>query len=433
MSQSYKETAISKLPDVTSENSKNIIREIYCMVLSMNIPSSGPFRMFVTDFTRNKHIANPKIKNHCFGEEAEVPIDQIFQVEVYREKWHFFRQEYESTFGEQLIEAGTKSPYRIAEKFCIMKAQVGVKKYGGVLEGRLKHGRLVGKDDLGNELVQNLLSKIRGLPSSFRLLVAEKAHMLFPGVRLEYNNFNHFNLPEEDNNAGESENEQGINESGSPSSWGISFNQASENLIKNEDFNDDYIPDTQYYNDYVNSPERINSEEDDELSLFPTRETEGHGLFEIPQLNDLLFTDSKIDGRIYRTKGRIVGCIPSDFSHLCAKGYGSEDGLVVISDPFLRGLEILISEQDFSNRQVDIMLDQQKYVSVHLDKEQLFELFDTPHIETIYTNLSSLNKKLYNNLEQFFDLYKKKLPIGAGELLTVWSTRNISLRQILQL
>ena len=437
MSQSYKGTAISKLPDVTSESSKNITRDIYCMVLSMNIPSTGPFRMFVTDFTRNKHIANPRIKNHCFGDEAEVPIDQIFQVEVYREKWHSFRQEYESTFGEQLIEAGTKSPYRIAEKFCIVKAQIGVKKYGGVLEGRLKHARLVRKDDMDNELVRNLLCKIRSLPSSFRSLVGEKAQKLFPGLSLECDDTKQFNSLKEESNFGESESEsesgQEMNDNGSPFGRAHSLNHASETLVKNEDFNDGYVPDTQFENDYLNSPQRRGSEDEDELSFFSTREIEKRGLFEISQLNDLLFVDSKIDGRIYRTKGRVIGSVPSDWSHLCVKGYGLEEENVVVNDPFLRGLEVLISEQEFTTRQADTILDQQKCVSIHLDKQQLFEIFDTPHVETIYTNLFDLNKKLYNNLEQVFELYKKGIPFGARGLLTVWSARNISLGQILQL
>ena len=217
------------------------------------------------------------------------------------------------------------------------------------------------------------------------------------------------------------------------------------------------IPDTLFPNDYVDTAhqsldahiQQRENEMDYENNSFPNpahgafshgysqqghaqRELSQQAYYSLKQLND--YHSYGIDNEVYRVRGKILGCNPSDWSQVCIKKYEHDSfkNKVVLSDPYMRNLEIILCDQIPLNSQEEVLLDSDNSITIVLDQEQIAQALNTEAIELAYTIISKLNKKSFTNEILEFELYKKSVHINAKNQFLIWSARNVSFDVIMK-
>lgn len=437
MSQSAYQSTIEDLPDVTSSTNNTISKEIFCLGLFINIAASGPCRMFVTDFTNNKLISNSYIDSY-FIDEFEIPTEQIFQIDLYKEKLKSLIDEYEAKFDEVLFDPGAAPPFRISDKICIVNVSVMLKKFNNVLEGRARSIRLVNEADMANEKLQKLFTNLTQLPNSFFIENIARAKQVIPNTfysRILDKTSNINTKP-----AASSTSESVINDS-----------QPRQTYVKTEETTEAFIPDTLFPDDYQNNLDRlpevrnsqplarnesqsqnqkqVNNNQNESQNLYQSEGITSQKYYSLKQLNDNYTTD--VDNEIYRVKGKIVGYSPSDWSYICIKKYENKMNKISLSDPSIRDLELTICDQVAISNLEEILLDSDNSITVFLDKEQIIQALNLNAIESIYTSISELNDKSFTDNVVEFELYKKFINVNATNKFLVWTVRNISFNNIM--
>lgn len=437
MSQSGYVCTIEDLPDVTISTNLKITKDIYCLGLFINIAATGPCRLYVTDFTTNPRVSNLFFESY-YIEEFEIPSEQIFLIDVYQEKLKVLINDYEKRYKEPLFEQEARPPFRISNKLCILRATVVLKKFNNVLEGRAKSIRLINKEELlDNEKLQTLYANICKLPKEFLKENLTRARNVIPDRYLEtvlpsfentnpaINEFNEVNL--------KVDTESVINDS-----------QPRQTYVKTEEATENMIPDTLFPNDYSNTAHQLA-----DADTFQQEEAEaenanshhaGHSqqphsqkaYYSFKQLND--YHSYGIDNEVYRVKGKILGFNPSDWSQICIKKYEHDavKNKIILSDPYIRNMEIILCDQMPLNNQEEILLDSDNSITIVLDQAQICKALNIEAIELAYTKVSELNKKSFISEVVEFELFKRLVNINTNNQFLVWSARNISFDAIMK-
>lgn len=452
MSQTVPASTIESLSDVTGSTSNTLFKEIFCFGLSINISSSGPSRLLVTDFSSNPLISN-SFRGSYFIEEFEIPVEQIFQIDLYQEKLNVLIKEYELNFRDSLFDASPAPPFRISDKVCILKASVVLKKYNNVLEGRARKVRLVNNGDLGDDNLKKLFSRLSKLPASFFNDNMDKIKKVIPNIYYE-------KALSDLKDQGSSQTKRTVNGALSGSNLPsqnqgsqayssqatqfpikrenvtniISESQPGQGSIKCEEISETVVPDTLFAEDYFNS-------DDENLPEFgnsqPPQVSQNilnipQGYHSIKQLNES-FSNS-IDNEIYRIKAKVIGSNPDDLSYICVKTYKHQmrDNKILLSDPFMRSLELIICDQSTRSGNEDvILLEMDNFMTIYLDGEQLLKSFDFDSIESAYTKLPQLIDKSFKSSFVELELFKKFVKINDGDQLLVWSARNLVISDLI--
>lgn len=444
MSQSAYQSTIEDLPNVTSFTNCTITKEIFCLGLFINIAASGPCRLFVTDFTVNPRVSNSYVDSY-FIDEFEIPTEQIFQIDVYKEKLKLLIDEYETRFGEPLFDSGP--PFRISNKICILKASVVLKKFNNILEGRAKSIRLVSDEDMTSENLQKLYTNLGKLPKDFFIDNMTRAKTVIPNefykkIMSFSKDINPTTVEIPVNSDGSTN--ANFNANSNTDSI-INDSQPRQTYVKTEETTESMIPDTLFPADYLNTGERLS--DTDTLQGETEMESQNHvrnrsqensrislyqNYYSIKQLND--YHNHDIDNEVYRVKGIILGYNPGDWSHVCIKKYehNSAKNKTLLSDPYMRNLELILCDQSPPNNQEGVLLNSDNSITVVLDQKQITQALNIEAIESAYTKLSELNKKSFTNEVLEFELSKKLVNINTKNQFLVWSARNISFDVIMK-
>lgn len=438
MSQSGYACSIEDLPDVTFFTNLKITKDIYCLGLFINIAATGPCRLYVTDFTTNPRVSNPFFESY-YIEEFEIPPEQIFQIDVYQEKLQVLINDYERRYNEPLFEQDARPPFRISDKMCILRATVVLKKFNNVLEGRAKSIRLINKEELlDNENLQTLYANICKLPKEYLKENLTRARNVIPDRHLGPI------LPSFERRSPRINEHNEVNVKVDTESV-IHDSQPRETYVKTEEATENMIPDTLFPNDYSNTAQQSldadTFQQEDEAE--PENANSNHATYlqqphsqkayySLKQLND--YHSYGIDNEVYRVKGKILGCNPSDWSQICIKKYEheAEKNKIVLSDPYIRSMEIILCDQIPLNGQEEILLDSDNSITIVLDQAQVSQALNIEAIELAYTKIPDLNKKSFTNEVVEFELYKKLVNINTNNQFLIWTARNISFDAIMK-
>lgn len=457
MSQSAFQSTIEDLPDITTSTNVTITKEIFGLGLFINIAATGPCRLYVTDFTANPRVVNSFLDSFLI-DEFEIPTEQIFLIDVYKEKLKGLIDEYERRYREPLLEKEVRPPFRISNKICIVKATVILKKFNNILEGRARSVRLVNEGDfMASENLQKLYANVCKLPKEFFKENLTRAKTVIPSVYLEpvLASLGDKNSSINENSDISTNAKSNVN---SNTESVINDSQPRQTYVKTEEVTENMIPDTLFPNDYVDAAhesldadiQQRENEMEYENNSFPnparaTPSQNGysqHGYsqqgnsqqayYSLKQLND--YHSYGIDNEVYRVKGKIVGCNPPDWSQICIKKYehNSAKDKAVLSDPYMRNLEIILCDQIPLSSQEEVLLDSENSITIVLDQEQMVQALNIEAIELAYTRISELNKKSFTNEILEFELYKKLVHINAKSQFLIWSARNISFDVIMK-
>ena len=457
MSQSAYQSTIEDLPDITTSTNVTVMKEIFGLGLFINIAATGPCRLYVTDFTANPRVVNSFLDSFLI-DEFEIPTERIFLIDVYKEKLKGLIDEYERRYREPLLENDIRPPFRISDKICIVKATVVLKKFNNILEGRARSVRLVNEGDFkSSENLQKLYANICKLPKEFFKENLTRAKTVIPSVYLDpvlaslgdkNSNINGNSNASTNAKCNVNSNTESV----------INDSQPRQTYVKAEEVTENMIPDTLFPNDYVDTAhqsldadiQQRENEMDYENNSFPNpahatfsqhgysqqghsqRELSQQAYYSLKQLND--YHSYGIDNEVYRVRGKIIGCNPSDWSQVCIKKYehSSVKNKTVLSDPHMRNLEIILCDQIPLNSQEEVLLDSDNSITIVLDQEQIAQALNTEAIELAYTIISELNKKSFTNEILEFELYKKLVHINANNQFLIWSARNVSLDVIMK-
>lgn len=456
MSQSAYQSTIEDLPDITTSTNVTVLKEIFGLGLFINIAATGPCRLYVTDFTANPRVVNSFLDSFLV-DEFEIPTERIFLIDVYKEKLKGLIDEYERRYREPLLENDVRPPFRISDKICIVKATVVLKKFNNILEGRARSVRLVNEGDFkSSENLQKLYANICKLPKEFFKENLTRAKTVIPSVYLEPVLAS---LGDKNSNINGNSDTSTNPKSNVNSNTGsvINDSQPRQTYVKTEEVTEKMIPDTLFPNDYVDTAhqsldadiQQRENEMDYENNSFPNpahgafshgysqqghsqRELSQQAYYSLKQLND--YHSYGIDNEVYRVRGKILGCNPSDWSQVCIKKYEHDSfkNKVVLSDPYMRNLEIILCDQIPLNSQEEVLLDSDNSITIVLDQEQIAQALNTEAIELAYTIISKLNKKSFTNEILEFELYKKSVHINAKNQFLIWSARNVSFDVIMK-
>lgn len=410
MSQEHSECYIKDLPDPSNSLRGTVYRSIYCFCLFMNITNNGPFRLFVTDFTSNPLIANSYVKSH-YIEDFEIPIDFIFQVELFKEVWKPFLQDYEVTYGEKLIDMGERPPFRLSKKLILLNLNIQLKTYNGVVEGKARRLRLINELDRGNEHLQRLYVALTQLPRTFFIGNLDRARTILPP--------NYITRVLNGDTASISLDQKGENNTRpNKRTWNY------EPQIKKEAYETE-IPDTLFPSDYVNSSEPENEDEKNHYLESVESSFDNAKLVETKWLKENI---NAPDGKIYKVLCRIVGVVPDDWSHLCSKHYMiTQDSMhPILSDPLMSMLELLIRDE----AEKETFISGQQLMRVYLDPSDILDSLEYPSIESAYINLAKCNKRKLSNKTHLFKLYLKSKTLESGKEIAFWSAKDVNLKSL---
>lgn len=461
MSQSAYQSTIEDLPDISTSTNVTVTKEIFGLGLFINIAATGPCRLYVTDFTANPRVVNSFLDSFLI-DEFEIPTEQIFLIDVYKEKLKGLIDEYERRYREPLLENDVRPPFRISDKICIVKATVVLKKFNNILEGRARSVRLVNEGDFtSSENLQKLYAKVCKLPKEFFKENLTRAKTVIPSVYLEpvLASLGDKNSNINENNDGSTNARSNAN---SNTESVINDSEPRQTYVKTEEITESMIPDTLFPNDYVDTAhqsldadiqQRENEMEYENSFPNPCDATssqhayshhgysqQGHSqreksqqlYYSLKQLND--YHSYGIDNEVYRVRGKILGCNPSDWSQVCIKKYehNAVKNKALLSDPYMRHLEIILCDQIPLNSQEEVLLDSDNSITIVLDQEQIAQALNIEAIELVYTRISELNEKSFTNEILEFELYKKLVNINAKNQFLIWSARIISFDVIME-
>lgn len=159
-------------------------RTIYCFVLRVNLQlrPKAPDVYHVTDFTCNSQIAagRPAVMVH----DTPIDDDQVFTLDVFRAKTTKICDAYQARTGmplglTQMIVAQRTST-RIADRMLLLKVDVSLKLFNGVLECRTGNIEVVAKNDPSPYLGTLFYNMCRYLPAEFFTKLLPLSEMIIP-------------------------------------------------------------------------------------------------------------------------------------------------------------------------------------------------------------------------------------------------------------
>ncbi|CCH45916.1 hypothetical protein BN7_5503 [Wickerhamomyces ciferrii] len=122
---------INKLSDLPPTTSKPYYVQFSCMIVSVKL--GNPNRIFVTDFTRNRHMEQSFVNENWIQDYSDrIPNDQILLLNIYKEKFDPFAKRYGLLRGEPLPVGSLAVNVLPKAIFCTVKAKI--KSYNGVLD-----------------------------------------------------------------------------------------------------------------------------------------------------------------------------------------------------------------------------------------------------------------------------------------------------------
>ena len=399
-------------------------RQLYCLLLCIRLSfkPSAPYRLYVTDFTKNKYIANPRLEVPNMFDDLELDSDEIFQVDIYGEHLQPLLKQYQEHARHKLFES-RESVVRLLEKFCIIKFDAHLKLFCGVLEARGSNLQLLDKDygQRPPELI-HLYQKIKtsrpakSHKNKLKTVIPEDILMGSSngssGPSLEVGTVNKpETLPPHPHPP------TTLHSNGSNTTILSQSVYQSQPLKYEELFENDIIPDTKFNDDYVSIPD----EDDDDISEDDKIQFRQDNTLSIKNISSMSLVE---DGIIYETTGYIANIIPSDYSHICVKKFDYNPGTnsVEVSDPFLKPIEIIISS---TIPDKDLLLTRENSIKLYLDTKQLSQLFPQ-QIESLYTN-PKIFGDIFESLmlhKRKLKVYKKSVKLNNGKKIVVWTCKN---------
>ncbi|CAK7897558.1 hypothetical protein CAAN1_04S00518 [[Candida] anglica] len=154
---------------------------------------------------------------------------------------------------------------------------------------------------------------------------------------------------------------------------------------------------------------------------------------ETHSISQVLSSGNDVDNRLYRVRAYIAGTIPADLSQVCVKNYTYDTILErpVLEDPFLRQLEIILSD----NTNPRTVLTEKNSLVLTLNEEELLSFFDKEFKEEIYTTVATANQSfrdyLSNNPQKLLTINVKKRDAVHSQLPPVWTIHDLKLDDII--
>lgn len=413
-------STILSLPDIDVGSKRTVYKEIFCFGLVLNVMTSGPSRLYVTDFTSNPLVVNQYSKS-VFIDEVEVSSNQILQVDMYEEKLDEFFMNYKNVFHEDLIMGSHGSVVRICEKLCLLKTSVILKKYKNVLEARAKKVRLINLDDLANPELQNLLYKVSELPRDFIEDVQLKISTLLPSsfIAEKVQRISSSTVAEQSSQSnGHLEQTPDLSNEHYSSAVGSEFPTTQ---VKNED--DVLLPDTLFPEDYTNSSPDThlqNGGDSPESSpIVPVLKE----MYSFKDLNDI---SGNHDNILYPTRGRIVSIYPTDLSQIFVKPYILDsNSRITLGDPYGRDIEIIMCD-DVSQEEIN----PENILSIHVNGKDAIRLFGFESIEQAYIGQMSISQRQINQKPFNLEVFKHEHTLQSGVKYIVWEAKNLEYENI---
>lgn len=169
-----------------------------------------------------------------------------------------------------------------------------------------------------------------------------------------------------------------------------------------------------------------------------TQWTEAEGNFEYFSIADLNRMDEIDLNKIYKIKGYIVGINPSDWIYGCVKSYkfNEFDKKYELSDPFFRGIDIIISDlnpNDFKTSEK--LLTPDNSITINIDDDELEYMIGENQIELNYLYIKDITTMFYKLRDESkiinFKIFKKKKKISLSPLkeLSFWTAYNFKLSE----
>lgn len=425
--------------------------EVYCHILYVEMPPTGPLRIFVTDFTSNQNISNPNYSKEIDINNVTIPDDQILRVDVFSDKLDLLMRSYKELTGIDLIRDLNSQydpfskRYNTYQKMWIVKLGISLKKYNSTIEARMKfiqNGGLSDKNPYLIELYKNIMNLPgevlheninavnRSIPLEFheglnifiREKVLKKAELDLKRARDTLKTSQQFH------DALEPGQSKSSNSSNSPEA----DVEVPVSRVKNEILSDDIVPDTLFGNDYANSsPPPQDDDEDD-------NDNDNDLHFASLKYHSFKFLNQEIknadQGKMYRVNAYVQSVTPKDWSFTCVKGYRQSyiNNKIELSDPFIRSMEFILTESLLENNDNDMVkvLVPDDFLTVYLEGEQIANFFKINELENLYTTGNKFSEKFYSLKKRQpieLDLFKKDININKKDKLLVWSVRNFSI------
>lgn len=407
-------------------------RQLYCLLLCIRLSfkPSAPYRLYVTDFTKNQYIANPRLEVPNMFDDLELDSDEIFQVDIYGEHLQPLLKQYQEHARHKLFES-RESVVRLLEKFCIIKFDAHLKLFCGVLEARGSNLQLLDKDygQRPPELI-HLYQKIKtsrpakSHKNKLKTVIPEDILMgsnngsSGPSPTVETVNKPETRpAPSRPAPAPAPAPPTTLHSIGSNTNLSQPVYQSQPPLKYEELFENDIIPDTNFNDDYVSIPD----EDDDALSEDDQIQFRQDNTLSIKHISSMSLVE---DGILYETTGYIASIIPCDYSHICVKRfeYNPDTRSAEVSDPFLKPIEIIISSI-IPNK--ELLLTRENSVKLYLDTKQLCQLFPQ-QIESLYTNPKTFGD-IFESLmlhKRKLKVYKKSIKLNNDKKIVVWTCKN---------
>lgn len=446
-------TLISELTSL----SRDLTVQLYCLAIYMQ-----PYRcnkLFVTDFTSNPIITGPYTQNYDLCNKNLKTMDMLFLLECFPETWNPLIASYKNFHKQDLCEnsfLNELNNYEIDSKVCFLKVNVKLKTYRGVLEGKLLTSELMMKDKSqgGREFYERFFLSVSNsfiiknnvvlkelLPEEFwpkieRALNEEEEDEFIRNTQVKLDEeedvlrADRFNSDELKSSPPPLENDELL----CPSSQ-IPHNSQLDKATAHKDpmliapgqspqplhFLPLSSPTHSYPPSFTGT-----AAENDRPSFLP-----------ISQLNQVTKIDSST---YYRTKAFIVGTIPEDLSLVCVKSYDLDSTYLryKVGDPYLRELQIIICDQDPSEKG-RLALNDSNSLKITLQGEDILSFFNHSihdYVETFYTKVDlynhPFNTYLMENRRKLMDIKLVRKLIHSDRIdIPIWVSEDLSMNSIL--
>lgn len=433
---------------------------LYAQILAFRPNSDKPWEILITDYTRNE-----RLREKVTSDENKLALydDQRLVMRVSPDIFETISNEHKMKTGSFLFDSSKVDTEKCrwietSTRFCFVRLKVGLKKS---LEGFVNDASLVighSKDfDLlwsrfYEKVVKNMvtipivlikavegcingevLNELHKREASLATSPKESSEVQFGSVKQETQSETKINF--EDRKDHETLFKMTLEpicqENDGGNSFSASVSSTRPKNLHNIDEPFHFVPSSEFLTqigtnsqvygaDYHHNalPRNVTQRSMITFSQFEF-EHDQSGMTSIAQLNKI---SPVIDGKVYRTKARIVGYFPRELRQLCTKLYRYKDDEVICSGPQFWPMKIFLS-----NASTGILTGGNSFNAL-IPKASILKFFSCKHTEQLYTQMKEKEEKLKSILNE---VVTAELILENHCGITAWVWRNINLDNLL--
>lgn len=436
MSKRYSEKALNtpvcQLKDLEMPpmDSPAVFKQSYVLLLEANPPSfssKAPFRLKVTDLTYNPYFEENNYQHNVF----KISSQEIFNLDMFQEKIFGLKSQYQRAFGVEIF-SNDPVAHDLLPLLCVLKVHYKLGVFSNILEGRVMSFEMIdylSPDWQRSKELQELGLRINSLQRASEF--SHLTHLVMPSnIVNSLSSSNISILPENASTQVPSTQVKSTQAQNSPTTP-----QHTKVTVKTENISGGLVPGNRFVSDLVDDdPSEVpDSLPDSNIEIndldiaehaIINESSEGIPFIDSQDINT--FEDIKklkldADNRLYTTKVKIIGTLPVDLTKVCTKGYEIARTILQLTDPKLRYLELLITNED--HQQNSCCND---YIKVHLDDKQLSEIFKVP-VELLYCDSNIIIEKITTLVGKtiILRLFKKAIQLNSNVKVQVWSCNEL--------